>query len=114
MKRDLQGHYVTISTVGEAAQAFVPEPLPPNPSLDWMPDLRSKFDQALLTPALLKAALAHVQFETIHPFLDGNGRLGRLLITLLLCEQKMLREPMLYLSLSFVGYNLRVNNQTKI
>ncbi len=48
MKRDLQGHYVTISTVGEAAQAFVPEPLPPNPSLDWMPDLRSKFDQALL------------------------------------------------------------------
>ncbi len=254
MKRDLQGHYVTISTVGEAAQAFVPAPLPPNPSLDWMPDLRSKFDQALLalgrldsisaflpdislflymyvrkeavlssmiegtqsslsdlllfeldmepgvplddvrevsnyvaaldyglnrlaegfplslrlikemhgvllykgrgsnqtpgefrrtqnwiggtrpgnaafvpppadkvlecmgklelflhdqpqpTPALLKAALAHVQFETIHPFLDGNGRLGRLLITLLLCEQKMLREPMLYLSLYFKSH----------
>ncbi len=251
MKRDLQGHYVTISTVGEAAQAFVPEPLPPNPPLDWMPDLRSKFDQALLalgrldsistflpdislffymyvrkeavlssmiegtqsslsdlllfeldmepgvplddvrevsnyvaaldyglkrlaggfplslrlikeihgvllsrgrgssqtpgefrrtqnwiggtrpgnaafvpppaeqvpdcmgklelflhdqpepTPALIKAALAHVQFETIHPFLDGNGRLGRLLITLILCEQKMPREPMLYLSLYF-------------
>ena len=254
MKRDLQGHYVTISTVGEAAQAFVPGPLPPNPSLDWVPDLRSKFDQALLalgrldsistflpdislflymyvrkeavlssmiegtqsslsdlllfeldmepgvplddvrevsnyvaaldyglkrlaegfplslrlikemhgvllykgrgsnqtpgefrrtqnwiggtrpgnaafvpppadkvlecmgklelflhdqpqpTPALLKAALAHVQFETIHPFLDGNGRLGRLLITLLLCEQKMLREPMLYLSLYFKSH----------
>jgi Fic family protein len=254
MKRDLQGHYVTISTVGEAAQAFVPAPLPPNPSLDWMPDLRSKFDQALLalgrldsistflpdislflymyvrkeavlssmiegtqsslsdlllfeldmepgvplddvrevsnyvaaldyglkrlaegfplslrlikemhgvllykgrgsnqtpgefrrtqnwiggtrpgnaafvpppadkvlecmgklelflhdqpqpTPALLKAALAHVQFETIHPFLDGNGRLGRLLITLLLCQQKMLREPMLYLSLYFKSH----------
>ena len=251
MKRELQGHYVTISTVGEKARAFVPAPLPPNPSLEWTPDLRSKFDQALLalgrldsistflpdiplflymyvrkeavlssmiegtqsslsdlllfeldmeagvplddvrevsnyvaaldygltrlgegfplslrlinemhgvllskgrgsnqtpgefrrtqnwvggtrpgnaafvpppaeqvldcmgrlelflhdqpepTPALLKVALAHVQFETIHPFLDGNGRLGRLLITLLLCEQKMLREPMLYLSLYF-------------
>jgi Fic family protein len=49
----------------------------------------------------LKAVLAHVQFETIHPFFDGNGRLGRLLITLLLCEQKMLREPMLYLTLYF-------------
>jgi len=251
MKREPQGHYVTISTVSEKAQAFVPAPLPPRPPIDWTPDLRSKFDQALLalgrldsvskllpdtslflymyvrkeavlssmiegtqssltdlllfeldqepgvplddvrevsnyvaaldhglrlleeglplslrlfreihgvllikgrgnnqtpgefrrsqnwiggtrpgnavfvpppagevpeclsrlerflhdqpepTPVLLKAALAHVQFETIHPFLDGNGRLGRLLITLLLCEQKVLREPMLYLSLYF-------------
>ena len=251
MKRELQGRYVTISTVGEKAQAFVPAPLPPRPPIDWTPELRSKFDQALLalgrldsvstllpdtslflymyvrkeavlssmiegtqsslsdlllfeldqepgvplddvrevsnyvaaldhglrlleeglplslrlfreihgvlltkgrgsnqtpgefrrsqnwiggtrpgnaafvpppaeevlecmsklelflhdqpepTPVLLKAALAHVQFETIHPFLDGNGRLGRLLIALLLCEQKVLREPILYLSLYF-------------
>jgi len=254
MKRELQGRYVTISTVGENARAFVPAPLPPRPPIDWTPELRSKFDQALLalgrldsvstllpdtslflymyvrkeavlssmiegtqsslsdlllfeldqepgvplddvrevshyvaaldhglrrlagglplslrlfreihgvlltrgrgshqtpgefrrsqnwiggtrpgnatfvpppaaevpecmsklelflhdqpepTPALLKAALAHVQFETIHPFLDGNGRLGRLLITLLLCEQKVLRAPMLYLSLYFKTY----------
>ena len=251
MKRKLQGRYVTISTAGEKAQAFVPAPLPPRPPIDWTPELRSKFDQAWLslgrldsvstllpdtslflymyvrkeavlssmiegtqsslsdlllfeldqepgvplddvrevgnsvaaldhglrllqeglplslrlfreihgvllskgqgsnqapgefrrsqnwiggtrpgnaafvpppaeevlecmgklelflhdqpepTPVLLKAALAHVQFETIHPFLDGNGRLGRLLITLLLCEHKVLREPMLYLSLYF-------------
>lgn len=251
MRRELQGHYVTISTVGEKAQAFVPAPLPPLPPIEWTPELRGKFDQALLalgrldsvavllpdtslflymyirkeavlssmiegtqsslsdlllyeldqepgvplddvrevsnyvaaldhglrrlvegfplslrlfreihgvllqkgrgshqtpgefrrsqnwiggtrpgnaafvpppaeevadcmgklelylhdqpepTPVLLKAALAHVQFETIHPFLDGNGRLGRLLITLLLCEHKVLRQPMLYLSLYF-------------
>jgi len=242
MKREIQGHYVTVSTVGEKVNAFVPAPLPPRPPVDWMPELRNKFDQALLalgrldsvstllpdtslflymyvrkeavlssmiegtqsslsdlllfeldqepgvplddvrevsnyvaalnyglnrlaegfplslrlikeihgvlltkgrgsnqtpgefrrsqnwiggtrpgnaafvpppaeqvmeclgklelflhdqpeqTPVLLKAALAHVQFETIHPFLDGNGRLGRLLITLLLCEQKVLHS----------------------
>jgi Fic family protein len=52
-------------------------------------------------PLLVKAGLAHVQFETIHPFLDRNGRLGRLLITLFLCEKEALREPILYLSLYF-------------
>lgn len=254
MKRELQGRYVIISTVGEKAQAFVPANLPPRPPIDWTPALRNKFDQALLalgrldsvstllpdtslflymyvrkeavlssmiegtqsslsdlllyeldqepgvplddvrevsnyvaaldhglrllqgglplslrllreihgvlltkgrgsgltpgefrrsqnwiggtrpgnaafvpppaeyvldcmsrlelflhdqpepTPVLLKAALAHVQFETIHPFLDGNGRLGRLLITLLLCEQHVLRQPMLYLSLYFKAH----------
>jgi Fic family protein len=251
MRRKLQGRYVPISAVGEGGNAFVPDPLPPNPPINWTPELRERFDQALLelgrldsasallpetslflymyvrkeavlssmiegtqsslsdlllfeldeapgvpiddvsevsnyvaalyhglrrledgfplslrllkeihgvllskgrgskqapgefrrsqnwiggsrpgnavfvppppgdaqecmgaleqflhdkpgpTPPLLKAALAHVQFESIHPFLDGNGRLGRLLITLLLCERGLLREPMLYLSLYF-------------
>ena len=48
MKRDLQGHYVTISTVGEKAKDFVPASLPPKPPIEWTPELRGKFDQALL------------------------------------------------------------------
>jgi len=79
---------------------FVPPPA--DHVLECLGDLE-KFlhDMPQATPPLLKAALAHVQFETIHPFLDGNGRLGRLLITLILCEQRVLREPLLYLSLYF-------------
>jgi Fic family protein len=57
-------------------------------------------DDPVQTPILVKAALAHAQFETIHPFLDGNGRVGRLLVTLLLAaEKRVLSRPLLYLSL---------------
>lgn len=64
-------------------------------------------DETVKLPVLIKAALAHVQFETIHPFLDGNGRLGRLLITFILCVEGVLKEPLLYLSLYF-----KANRQT--
>ena len=58
-------------------------------------------------PTLVRAGLAHVQFETIHPFLDGNGRVGRLLIILLLCEAGSLRQPLLYLSVYFKRHRER-------
>ena len=58
-------------------------------------------------PLLVNAAITHVQFETIHPFLDGNGRVGRLLITLFLCDGAVLAEPLLYLSLYFKEHRTR-------
>jgi len=79
---------------------FVPPP--PEQVLSCMGELELFLhNQPEPTTTLLKAALTHVQFETIHPFLDGNGRLGRLLITFLLYEEKVLKQPVLYLSLYF-------------
>lgn len=79
---------------------FVPPP--PDHLADQMAELeRFIHDEQLPFSALIKAALAHVQFETIHPFLDGNGRIGRLLIALLLHHEGVLRQPLLYLSLYF-------------
>ena len=79
---------------------FVPPP--PDRLMEGMGALE-KFlhNDPVKTPLLIKAALAHVQFETLHPFLDGNGRLGRLLVTFILCAEGALAEPMLYLSLYF-------------
>jgi Fic family protein len=79
---------------------FVP---PPSHAVDDCMSQLERFihDEASGLPILVKAALAQVQFETIHPFLDGNGRVGRLLITLFLCHAGILAQPLLYLSLYF-------------
>ncbi|MBF0169329.1 MAG: Fic family protein [Alphaproteobacteria bacterium] len=75
-------------------------PPPPDEIMPCMGALELFFhDDKARLPLLVRAALVHVQFETIHPFLDGNGRLGRLLVTLMLCADKALKEPLLYLSL---------------
>lgn len=76
--------------------------VPPPP--EYLPDLLGQLDAFMndvpdRTPLLVKAAMAHAQFETIHPFLDGNGRVGRLLVVLLLCGERALRRPLLYISL---------------
>lgn len=79
---------------------FVPPP--PHLVLECMGQLENFLhEERPALPQLIRAGLAHVQFETIHPFLDGNGRLGRLLITFLLCANGALQEPILYLSLFF-------------
>ncbi|WP_257640664.1 Fic family protein [Acetobacter orientalis] len=77
---------------------FVP---PPPTEMDGCLDALELFmhENSSRLPALIKAGLLHVQFETIHPFLDGNGRIGRLLVTLYLCVNGVLRTPLLYLSL---------------
>ncbi|MDP9343548.1 MAG: Fic family protein [Actinomycetota bacterium] len=77
--------------------------IPPPPELvsDAFANLESYLHDPEPVPPLLKAGIAHAQFETIHPFLDGNGRTGRLLITFWLTEQGVLRRPLLYTSLYF-------------
>lgn len=76
-------------------------PPPPNEIPQALSQLESFLHTDSDLPLLVKIGLAHVQFETIHPFLDGNGRVGRLLITFLLCEKGVLAKPVLYLSYYF-------------
>lgn len=82
-----------------AQATFIPPP--PVEMSRVMGDLESFFHDPATMPALVKIGLTHAQFETIHPFLDGNGRVGRLLITFLLCQSGILRQPLLYLSYYF-------------
>jgi len=84
---------------------FVPPP--PDRVMDCLGDLEHFLHERETYPALIRAALVHAQLETIHPYLDGNGRLGRLLITLMLCEAGALKEPILYLSLYFKTHRSR-------
>lgn len=79
--------------------SFVPPAVPDmNHALAELEDFFYEKDDI---PSLIKIALIHAQFETIHPFLDGNGRVGRLLITFWLCSEKILSQPLLYLSFYF-------------
>ena len=79
--------------------AYVPPP--PQDLMDCMGALELFINRDDELSPLVKAALVHVQFESIHPFLDGNGRVGRLLIQMMLCNSGLLRKPLLYLSLYF-------------
>jgi len=94
--RDSQ-NWIGGSRPGNAA--FVPAPKEEVVTL--MGQIETFYHENRSLPALVKAALIHVQFETVHPFLDGNGRLGRMLITLMLVADGVLSEPLLYLSLYF-------------
>lgn len=85
-----------------AEASYVPPP--PYEMLRSLDNLEKFLHNPQPMPILIKVGLAHAQFETIHPFLDGNGRTGRLLITFLLCEQNILQRPLLYISYYFKKY----------
>ena len=87
----------------ETAKFVPPSPADMNKALD---NLEKFIHEEFPLPLLLKVGLVHAQFETIHPFLDGNGRMGRLLITFILCSEGVLRKPLLYLSHFFKAHRL--------
>lgn len=90
-----------IGPEGEDASVASFVPPPPNYVQDLLSNLEQYFHAKDEMPAIVRAGVCHAQFESIHPFLDGNGRLGRLLITLLLCDKGVLTRPLLYLSAHF-------------
>lgn len=98
------GHFRTtqnwIGGAGGTLSDAVFVPPPPESVADHVGDLETFIHQPTELPLLVQIGLAHAQFETIHPFVDGNGRLGRLLITFLLCERSILSKPVLYVSLT--------------
>jgi len=87
-------NWIGAATIERAS--FVPAP--PQEILSLMGNLETFFHKNSQIPSLLKTGLIHAQFENIHPFLDGNGRIGRLLVTFYLCQQRVLDKPLLYLS----------------
>jgi Fic family protein len=84
-------------SLGDAT--YVPPPV--SEMHECLADLETYLHEPSELPPLVRVALIHYQFEAIHPFLDGNGRIGRLLITLLLCQERLLPQPLLYLSAFF-------------
>ena len=92
-------NWIGLSGCSLSEAVFVPPE--PEEMKHALADLESYFYDESFMPVLLKIAILHAQFETIHPFLDGNGRVGRLLITFWLCQQKILSQPLLYLSYYF-------------
>ena len=109
--RDVRGHekspgefrrsqnWIGPANYSLSSAQFVPPP--PHDMLGALDDLERFIHDQRPLPVLVKLGLIHAQFETIHPFLDGNGRMGRLLITFLLCENDILHQPLLYLSYYF-------------
>ena len=91
-----QQNWIGGNAFNPCSAVFVP---PPHEEVERLLQDLCGFCNGDSLPAVAQAAIAHAQFETIHPFLDGNGRVGRLLITFLLCHAGLLREPLLYLSL---------------
>lgn len=89
-----------IGAAGATLSDAVFVPPPPETVADQIGALENFLHQPTELPLLVQVGLAHAQFETIHPFVDGNGRLGRLLITFLLCERSVLSKPVLYVSLT--------------